>query len=300
MVKIGSKTITHIYQGNNLITDDSSNTKDIKLGNKPVNFVYQGNNILHPTPIKDGLILWYDFKGMKNSDVTKGVTKDLSGRSSENAQIFNFAYTSDSGYGNKGIKFDGIDDRIIPTIKYENGTTGQLDMKKINNGQKFSVEITLKMTDKLITQGSEIFMTSKTYGRFWLQFLKDNNYNESNDFVISASTYYGIEGERTTYAFSREESYKYGDEFHITVTLDKNDKIILYVNGVKKGEQPLNEITITTPQEEDLLVYLGQGQESNYYRRFDHELYSLKIYDRVLTEQEIQQNYQLEKERWGL
>ena len=272
----------------------------VKLGDKNIPFIYQGNELLYPNPIKDGLVLYYDFKGMKNSDVTKGVTKDLSGNTIQNAQHFNFLYNSQSGYANKGIKFDGIDDRMIPVVKHSDGSVGQLDMKKINNGQKFSVEITLKMTDKLITQGSEIFMTNKTYGRFWLQFLKDNNYTESNEFVISTSTYYGNEGGRSALAYSVNESYKYGDEFHLIVTLDKNDKLILYVNGVKKDERPLNEITITTPQDEGLLVFLGQGQESNYYRRFEHELYSLKIYDRVLTDKEVEQNYNLEKERWGL
>ena len=270
----------------------------VKLGDKNIPFIYQGNELLYPNPVKDGLVLWYDFKGMKNSDVTKVITKDLSGNTIQNAQHFNFLYDSQSGY-NKGIKFDGIDDRIIPIIKYNDDSVSQLDMKKINNGQKFSVEITLKMTDKLITQGSEIFMTSKTYGRFWIQFLKDNNTVDDN-FIISTSTYYGNEGGKSAFSYSKKEGYKYGDEFHIIVTIDKNDKLILYVNGVKKDEQPLNEITITTPQDEGLLVYLGQGQESNYYRRFEHELYSLKVYDRVLTEQEIQHNYQLEKERWGL
>ena len=270
----------------------------VKLGDKNIPFIYQGNELLYPNPIKDGLILYYDFKGMKNSDVTKGITKDLSGNTIQNAQHFNFLYDSQSGY-NKGIKFDGIDDRIIPIIKYNDDSVSQLDMKKINNGQKFSVEITLKMTDKLITQGSEIFMTSKTYGRFWIQFLKDNNTVDDN-FIISTSTYYGNEGGKSAFSYSKKEGYKYGDEFHIIVTIDKNDKLILYVNGVKKDEQPLNEITITTPQDEGLLVYLGQGQESNYYRRFEHELYSLKIYDRALTDKEVEQNYNLEKERWGL
>ena len=271
----------------------------VKLGDKNIPFIYQGNELLYPNPVKDGLVLWYDFKGMKNNDATKGVTKDLSGNTIQNAQHFNFLYNSQSGYANKGIKFDGIDDRMIPVAKHADGSVGQLDMKKINNGQKFSVEITLKMTDRLITQGSEIFMTTKTYGRFWLQFLKDNNTVDDN-FIISTSTYYGNEGGKIAFSYSQKEGYKYGDEFHIIATLDKNDKIILYVNGVKKDEQNLSEITITTPQEEGLLVYLGQGQESNYYRRFEHELYSLKIYDRVLTDKEVEHNYSLEKERWGL
>ncbi|QQO92540.1 hypothetical protein CPT_Machias_157 [Staphylococcus phage Machias] len=271
----------------------------IRLGNNPISFVYQGSKLIYPNPIKDGLVLWYDFNGMKNIDTNKGVTKDLTGRSTENAQHFNFLYNSESGY-NKGLKFDGIDDRIIPMAKHPDGTVSQLDMKKINNGQKFSVEMTLKMSDKLIEKGSEIFMTSKTYGRFWLQFIKDNNIVSSEEYSISASTYYGAEGGRSTYSFSKSEGYKYGDEFHLVSTVDKNDKITLYVNGVKKDEKPLNDITITTSQETDFKVFLGQGDATAYYRRFEHELYSMKIYDRVLTEQEIQYNYNLEKERWNL
>ena len=271
----------------------------VKLGDKNIPFIYQGNELLYPNPIKDGLVLWYDFKGMKNSDVSKGITKDLTGKTIENAQHFNFLYNSQSGY-NKGLKFDGIDDRVIPILKHTDGTTSQLDMKKINNGQKFSVEMTLKMSDKLITQGSEIFMTSKTYGRFWLQFLKDNNIVSSDEYIISASTYYGPEGSRTVSAFSKTMGYKYGDEFHLVSTVDKNGKITLYVNGVKIGEQPLNDITITTPQDTGLIVFLGQGHSKAYYRRFEHELYSMKIYDKVLTDQEIQYNYNLEKERWGI
>lgn len=269
----------------------------VKLGDKNIPFIYQGNELLYPNPIKNGLFLYYDFKSMTNNDVSKGVTKNLSDNNIDGQQL-NFAYTNESGYRNKGLKFDGIDDRIIPIIKHPDNTVGQLDMKKINNGQKFSVDISLKMTEELITQGSEIFMTSKTYGRFWMQFLKDSS--DSNEFIISTSTYYGTEGGKSIFSYSKIEGYKYGDEFHLCVTLDKNEKIKLYVNGVKKGEQPLNDITIITPQETELITILGQGTAGAYYRRFDHELYSLKIYDRILTEQEIQHNYNLEKERWGI
>src|SRR5699024_1415249 len=99
----------------------------VKLGDKNIPFIYQGNELLYPNPVKDGLVLWYDFKGMKNSDVSKNVVKDLSNRKNNNAQVENFAYSSGSGYGNKGLKFDGIDDRIIPM--YTGGTNGRLDMK---------------------------------------------------------------------------------------------------------------------------------------------------------------------------
>ncbi|WP_239704819.1 LamG domain-containing protein [Mammaliicoccus sp. E-M24] len=270
------------------------------IGDKNIPFIYLGDNLVYPNPVKNGLLLWYDFSGKKNNDNGKDIIKDFSKRTSQEAQLFNFAYTKESGYANKGIKFDGIDDRIIPVIKNQDGTESQLDMKKINNGQKFSVEITVKMTDKLITQGSEIFMTNKTYGRFWIQFLKDNNYTETDEFVISTSTYYGTEGGKSSLAYSKREGYKYGDEFHIVSTLDKNDKLTLYVNGVKKEEKELKDINIVTPQDNDYLVYLGQGNIDAYYRRFEHELYSLRVYDRVLSEEEVKYNYDIEKERLGL
>ena len=270
----------------------------VKLGDKNIPFIYQGDELLYPNPVKDGLVLWYDFKGMKNNDVSKGIVKDLSDRKNDNAQLENFAYTSKSGYTNNGLKFDGVDDRITPM--FTGGRLGRLDMKKINNGLKFSVEISLKMSDKILTQGSEIFMTNKTYGRFWLQFVKDFTISSSEEFNIVTSTYYGSEGGATNAVSSFKEGYKYGDNFHIIVTLDKEDKLKIFVNGEQKGEKPLNNIIITTPQEEDLTVFLGQSSSTAYYRRFDHELYSMKVYDRILTDQEIQHNYKLEKERWGL
>lgn len=272
----------------------------IKLGDKNIPFIYQGTEMLYPNPIKDGLLLWYDFKGIKNSDKIKAITEDLTGRSNRNAQHYNFGYIPESGYGNKGLKFDGVDDRIIPIFKDLDDNVGQLNMKKINNGQEFSVEVCFKMSNTPITKGSEIFMTNGTFGRFWLQFLKDNAHRDKNEFIITTSTYYGTEGGRSVYAYSSKEGYKYGDEFHLTATLNKNDKLKLYVNGELKGEQKLSDINISTPQEQNLLVILGLGSQETYYRRFEHELYSLKIYQKVLSEQEVQHNYNLEKERWEL
>ena len=82
----------------------------VKLGDKNIPFIYQGNELLYPNSVKDGLVLWYDFKGMKNSDVSKGIVGDLSGNGN-NGTLNNFAYTSGSGY-NSGLKFDGIDDVV--------------------------------------------------------------------------------------------------------------------------------------------------------------------------------------------
>src|SRR5699024_11775819 len=77
-------------------------------------FIYQGSNLLYPNPVKNGLVLWYDFKGMKNSDVTKSVVKDIS-NNNNNGTINNVVYNDSSGYSLKGLKFDGVDDFIEVT-----------------------------------------------------------------------------------------------------------------------------------------------------------------------------------------
>ena len=265
MVKIGSKTITHIYQGSNLITDDSSNTKDIKLGNKPVNFVYQGNNILHPTPIKDGLILWYDFKGMKNNDVSKGIARDLSDNGNDGI-LNNFAYTSDSGYDN-GLKFDGVDDTVnlinplFSQSRESQNWTATIILKPVRNNP--SIEFILRG----INLGIGIrYMDGKN---------KILNYINNSD---------------KAFLYSKEGlPLKQFSEF--TCSYDHISRTVnIYINGILDNQK---------------IIEVGQEPSGMSYNmilgtRRDDYIYSLKVYNRALTEQEIQHNYKSEKERWGL
>lgn len=262
MVKIGDKTITHIYQGSNLITDDNNNTKSIKLGNKPVNFVYQGNDILYPNPIKDALVLWYDFKNMKNTDVTKNIAIDLSGNGNVGT-LQNFGFSNESGYNN-GLKFDGVDDYY-----------------QTNND--------IQRTTKLITICITAYMPDKATN--W-QYLLD--LTDSNGKKISIIQQWGnpdvfindLTNNNHNYFASNLEKY------HLVFTLDgKNLKG--YINGILTTPTGTNTIDINT-----FTNNLKITRPSN--TRMKGELYSLKIYDKILTEQEIQHNYKLEKERWGL
>lgn len=84
---------------------------DIKLGNKDIPFIYQGDELLYPNPIKDGLVLWYDFKGMSNNDKTRDVAVDLSGNGNHGT-LRNFGFNDESGYQNRCLTFDGVDDYI--------------------------------------------------------------------------------------------------------------------------------------------------------------------------------------------
>ena len=105
MPNIGDKKITHIYQGDKLVSEDNQDTQYIKFGNKNIDFVFQGNNILYPNPVNHNLVVWYDFKGLSNGSFNKDIANDLTNKS--NGSLKNFSYSSGSGYNN-GLLFDEI------------------------------------------------------------------------------------------------------------------------------------------------------------------------------------------------
>lgn len=263
MFKIGSKTITHIYQGNNLVADDNSNIKDIRIGNKHVDFIYQGNDVLFPNPIRDGLVLWYDFKGMKNSDVTKGVAKDLSSNGN-NGTLKNFNYTNGSGYDN-GLKYDGIDDNLT-----------------VNTATSIrTIEMTLKFSANN-TSNKILFHGNHPLDYFYI--------NPSAHFVVrnrKKST-----GTFQTKSIINKIENDFSKIRHITLVQD-NFKCAVYINGLSTGE-------FSNYSEEAIDFKLVNIFNFNNKKTLDDKLHSIKVYDRMLIDTEIQQNYQLEKERWGL
>ena len=235
----------------------------VKLGDKNIPFIYQGNEMLYPNPVKDGLVLWYDFKGMKNSDVNKGVAEDLSGNGN-NGALQNFNYTSESGYSD-GLKFDGVDDYYISNSKIQR-TSKELTIS-------ISVNVVEKSTNwqyflNLVDNDGKIISVLQHWGNPDL-FLNDLTINGHNYFPSSLTKY------------------------NITITVNgKNIKS--FINGTSGTvSNATANVDISTFTNELKIV-----KPSNI--KLNGTIYSIKIYDRVLTDQEIQHNYQIEKERWGL
>lgn len=241
----------------------------VKLGDKNIPFIYQGDELLYPNPVKDGLVLWYDFKSMSNSDVTKGFAKDLSGHGN-NGTLQNFAYTSESGY-NDGLKFDNVDDIV------------SLDVPM---GYSFTLSMTLEVNPNIPVQ----FFCGGNYAMFYIR-------KNSNDLhtSITVDTIDGVKQITTISgnAFFSNLFKNNKRKFQVSITVDKIKKeMTLYGNG--------EILTIRTFEEELISVNLnklGRWVNSN---NLDGKIFSTQLYNRALTEQEIKYNYQLEKERWGL
>lgn len=242
----------------------------VKLGDKNISFIYQGDQLLYPNPIKDGLVFWYDFKGINNTDVSKEIVKDLS-KNKNNGVLQNFAYTNDSGY-NDGLKFDNVDDIISLDVPME---------------KSFTLSMTIEANLDMPVQ----FFCGANYAMFYIR-------KSSNDLHASI-TVEGIDGgvkQITTYggnAFFTNLSNNNKTKFQVNITVDSDIKeLTLYGNG---------ELLTNRSFEEDIklvnLTKLGRWLNSN---NLDGKIFSTQMYNRALTEQEIQHNYKLEKERWEL
>ena len=235
----------------------------VKLGDKNIPFIYQGNELLYPNPVKDGLILWYDFKGMKNSDVGKGIVSDLSGKGN-NSTLQNFAYTNESGY-NDGLKFDGVDDYYISSSKI----------------QRTSKELTISISVNVVEKSTN-----------WQYFL---NLVDNDGKVMSVLHHWGYPDLFLNDLTNNAHNYLSSDltKYNITMTINgKNIKS--FINGTSGTVSSATaNVDISTFTNELKIV-----KPSNM--KLNGTIYSIKMYDRVLTDQEIQHNYNLEKERWGL
>ena len=250
----------------------------VKLGDKNIPFIYQGNELLYPNPVKDGLVLYYDFKGMENSDVTKGVAKDLSGNGND-GELKNFVYTNESGYA-QSLNFDGIDDYInVPNFTQDT----------FNNSRIFTFCFTLSFKDTL-KRGTILNIPS-----------------EISSERLAVKT--GIDkriiiGRESKPRIGYKSDFIENDIFNacITVNYESIQDVKIFINGV---ESPLTETKFASdvysfPQKNLTISYHGSDVTQANSSYLNNKLYSLNIYNRILTDQEIQHNYNLEKERWGL
>lgn len=240
----------------------------VKLGDKNIPFVYQGNELLYPNPVKDGLALYYDMKGTSNNSQYKSTLKDISGNNSD-AALENFNYTSESGYSEKGLKFDGVDDSIssVNSIK--------------RNSKDISIEIAIDDLDKSTN---------------W-QYLVSLTHESNDNFMSVLIHYFQVDVHINNDAGIQHAYYSIKkDAKHIIVTLtgDENMEQKVYIDGTLTAINGGEIISNISVMDNELEFHKPSNNENKTSMK------SLRLYDRILTDQEVQQNYQLEKERWGL
>lgn len=189
----------------------------MKFGSKDIPFVYKGDKLVYPNPIKDGLLLWYDFKGMRNTDAGKEVAKDLSGNGNDGT-LTNFNFTEESGYKDNTLVFDGVDDKLtIPELELD-----ETAMTVVHDGKLYAYEDDKVMTvgedGEIIGSGKNVLLSPQenlTVG--------DYHFNNSKSFIVDDSRESGYRIKYSNYERTGVSSSLYlyspdGDTFTKDIT----------------------------------------------------------------------------------
>ena len=232
---------------------------------KEIARAYQGEDIIYPTPIRDGLVLWYDFKGRTNQDINRGVAVDLSGNGND-GELQNFAYTEGSGYGD-GLDFDGVDDDIYTSIQ---------------GVEDFYFEILFKP----LAPPSRVFDGVFLFGS-----------DKDTCMVLDMRSYPAkvrvncYEKDLSLYYTEPEIDYD-GDNYMGFSLSEKTFKIHMGNSVIYERELKVGSLMESADS-----LYIG-SRRAPYYANIDVKV--VRLYNRALTPAEIRHNYEIEKTRWGL
>ena len=224
-------------------------------------FSLAGSYLKIPNPSRSGLILYLDTKGKTNLDTHKDVLLNMN-KPTTATNLANYIYSPESGYTNFGVHFDGIDD-------YISGFTPTAFTE-------VSLEVVVKLTSN--NKRQTILQIGAPYK--WLLRYHEDSLQIVEDAQVLATA--SLPQELLT------------EPLHIAVLLTKENCIIKLNNAVILNTQ------LSIQNLGDVNDWLCIGSEFPNRAFMQGTLYSLRLYNKILTAQDITTNYLLEKERWDL
>ena len=247
---------------------------NIEIGNKKIDFVYQGDDLIYPNYASpENIAVHYDFSGMENSDITKGVARDLSGNAN-NGVLNNFAYTAGSGYEAGGLRLDGVDDHIIVPKNSSLDCLGGITIEVL-----FTTGASLAppLWNWIVMKGNSAAAIDG-YGLF----SNGNNLGMIGFLVNSKSMYSGVYIQPST-------------TYHIQVTYRADGTGEFYINNVSKAS--INSAYTASVSTLDI----GIGTATYYQSpKMNSNFKFVRIYNKGLTPIELTQNYLIDKKRFNI
>lgn len=219
---------------------------------------------------KTGLVLWYD--GFNHGTINT-VWKDLSGNGN-NITLSNLDYTATSGWTTNGLVFDGINDYGLLDINPTNILSMHYTFKKNTNVAYAAIVSLMKYSNPL-----------------GLGYVLETGHTAATRFSYMDDSYTAYKSVNVTKVFNTNTNYT------VDIIIDKStNKVKLYVNGVFDTSYTIDS-TIET-----IISQVGLGRWSVQYPGYytSGTLYNCMLYNRVLGDVELLQNYKVDKERFNL
>ena len=186
-------------------------------------FVIENKELVYPEIVTDGLQLYYDAKGKRDTDYHRDTMLDMSGNKNH-GKLHNFAYEKHSGYKD-GLVFDYIDDKLVrPALNLQpNDLTFMLNGNIIS----FSPDGTIKRV-----QDGEVIES------------KGFNLVRNGDFVLpnhpewrqTNSLEYNINKHEITIIGKGSPTGTGGNWFALNTINPPNDNSIYYITALAKGQ----------------------------------------------------------------
>jgi len=243
-----------------------------------------------PKITTDGLVLYLDAANPKSYPGTGTTWSDLSGNGN-NGTLTNGPTFDSSNKG--GVVFDGIDDKFIGTsssiLSFGDGT----------NDTPFSLFIWVYIND---FTSAPLIAKYRSFSPFRGEYSFSVSNGIPNFQCLDGAT--GVRVRRFSDIEINEGKYYYlGAVYNAS---GNDDGITLFINGEVVPStgfgQDSNYIAMqraTNPSELTIGTFLDEGNLS-FESHLDGKISQAKIYNRALTSQEVLQNYNATRSRFGL
>jgi hypothetical protein len=222
-----------------------------------------------PKIVTEGLVLYLDAANTKSYPSSGTTWRDLS-RSGTNGTLTN-GPTFNSGNGGS-IVFDGVNDFVDLGVTNLSTTLPSLTLN-------FFLKITKVNTKQAIISS----YTSSPQGGWGIELLANNTLN-----------FFGFTNTTTFTDVQTTQTYELNQILNICCIFG-NSTFIIYVNGVQSGlKSGVSTIYRTST------IRLGITPPPTAVIPFQGNIYLASIYNKALTPQEVLQNYNATKSRYGI
>ena len=244
-----------------------------KLSTEELNKIrtYLNTKYIPPTPtiVQNGLVLNLDAGNTSSYPGTGTTWTDLSGNNNNGTLVNGVGYNSANG---GSLVFDGVDDYI--------------NLGSFFNYQNFTISLWVYPGTTQV-QYADIFDNNHTGSRNFVLQQNNTNVNQYGFGVFDGSGCISCSSDITLAANTWT---------HLSYTFTPSDRVITYLNGQMYSQGPLANNRNILYQSQNLSI----ARWSAGGRHWNGRISNFSVYNRVLTDSEIQQNYNATKGRFGL